>query len=273
MPPDAWILMLWAWGACALLLALLWIDQFRRKDATLVDVGWTLGLGASGVWFAAASTEGSPINRWIAAGVATLWTLRLGSHLLFDRVLRHRGEDSRYAYLRTYWGHRANAWFFGFYQLQALAAAGLSLPYLVLARHAADHLAPVQWLGLAVIATSIAMESVADRQLAAWRADPAHRGKTCRHGLWALSRHPNYFFEWLVWVGLALVATPAPWGSLAWISPVVMLWLVTKVSGIPWAEDQALRSRGDDYRRYQADVSAFFPWFPRRATHTPESTR
>ena len=269
MTAHDWISMFWAWGGCAALLALLWIDQVRRKDATLVDVGWTLGLGASGVWFALSASDGSALNRWLAAGIATLWTIRLASHLLVDRVLGHRGsrgEDSRYAYLRSYWGPRANPWFFGFYQLQAFAAAGLAVPYLVLSRATNDQLSAAQWAGLAIIASSIAFESIADRQLAAWRANPAHKGKTCRTGLWAWSRHPNYFFEWLFWVGLALAASPSPLALAAWISPAVILWLVTKVSGIPWAEQQSRRSRGDDYRRYQAEVSAFFPRPPRRTT-------
>lgn len=263
LPESPWLQLLLAWIGCATLLAILWVDQVRKKDATLVDVGWTLGLGLSGVLFALGGT-GSTTNRLLAGIIAAIWAVRLASHLFLDRVLKHRGEDSRYAYLREHWGQAANSRFFWFYQLQALAAAGLAAPYLVLSRATPAQLTMTQWAGLAIIAFSIMLESIADRQLAAWRANPANKGKTCRAGLWAYSRHPNYFFEWLFWVGLAVTATPSPLALYAWISPAVMFWLVTKVSGIPWAEQQSLRSRGDDYRRYQAEVSAFFPMPPRR---------
>ena len=89
-----------------------------------------------------------------------------------------------------------------------------------------------------------------------------NRGKTCRSGLWRYSRHPNYFFEWLVWCGFAVAALSAPFGALGLVSPVVMLALILFVTGIPPTEARSLRSRGDEYRAYQATTSAFFPWFP-----------
>jgi steroid 5-alpha reductase family enzyme len=119
--------------------------------------------------------------------------------------------------------------------------------------------------GIAVWVASIAGESIADRQLARFRADPAHRGRTCRAGLWRYSRHPNYFFEWLHWftyVALA-VGSPLPWLSLA--GPIVMYVFLRWVSGIPFTEAQALRTRGEDYRRYQQSTPLLFPWFPRTA--------
>ena len=113
-------------------------------------------------------------------------------------------------------------------------------------------------------------ESVSDRQLAAWKADPANRGKTCRQGLWAVSRHPNYFFEWLHWMaypvlGLALLGTPlAAWWPITLLGPVIMLVLLLQFTGIPYTEKQAIRSRGEDYKKYQREVSKFFPWFVRK---------
>ena len=93
--------------------------------------------------------------------------------------------------------------------------------------------------------------------------DPGQRGRTCRSGLWRYSRHPNYFFEWLTWCGIACVAFPAA-GWLALLQPVVMFVLVRFVSGVPFTELQSLKSRGDDYRRYQRETHAFVPWWPRR---------
>ena len=112
---------------------------------------------------------------------------------------------------------------------------------------------------------SVFGEYVADRQLATFRADPNNKGKTCRAGLWAYSRHPNYFFEWLHWFTYVLLAINSEYFWYSLVGPVVMLAFLYRVSGIPWTEAQALRSRGDDYRRYQEEVSAFVPWFPHKS--------
>ena len=117
---------------------------------------------------------------------------------------------------------------------------------------------------LAIWTVAVGGEALADRQLARWRADPAHRGRTCRAGLWAWSRHPNYFFEWLHWFAWPVLAFPAPHWWLALSGPLLMLLFLNRLSGIPWTEAQALRSRGDDYRRYQDEVSPFLPLPPRR---------
>ena len=86
-----------------------------------------------------------------------------------------------------------------------------------------------------------------------------------RAGVWRYSRHPNYFGQWLTWYAYALVALAAPYGWIGLISPALMLYLILRVTGIPPTEAQALKSRGDDYRRYQRETSAFVPLPPRRA--------
>jgi steroid 5-alpha reductase family enzyme len=121
----------------------------------------------------------------------------------------------------------------------------------------------VQWTGLALAAAAQALEAVADRQLAAHRRDPDARGRACRRGLWRFSRHPNYFAEWLTWCGIGLTAAPAA-GAWALLQPVVMFVLVRFVTGVPYAERQSLKSRGEDFVRYQQETNAFFPWLPRQ---------
>jgi steroid 5-alpha reductase family enzyme len=118
-------------------------------------------------------------------------------------------------------------------------------------------------LGAAIVLGAVAGETIADRQLARWRADPAHRGRTCRTGLWRWSRHPNYFFEWLHWWAWPILAIGAPWGWAAVYAPILMLAFILGLSGIPATERRALATRGEDYRRYQRTTSAFFPWPPR----------
>jgi steroid 5-alpha reductase family enzyme len=184
-------------------------------------------------------------------------------------VVRRLGgkEDGRYAELRRRWRERGReqTTFAIFYQAQALLAAVLSLPFLFTVFNRHDGLEPLEWAGAALWLLAVAFEVTADAQLRRHKADPSRRGTTMRSGLWRYSRHPNYFFQTLTWVAYALIATAAPWGWLGWIAPALILYLVLFVTGIPPSEEQALRSRGEDYRRYQRETSAFVPWLPRRA--------
>jgi steroid 5-alpha reductase family enzyme len=93
-----------------------------------------------------------------------------------------------------------------------------------------------------------------------FKANPANRGRTCQAGLWRYSRHPNYFFEWVVWVGFFVFALGSPWGWTAVASPIVMLYILLFVTGVPAAEAASLRSRGDEFRAYQHTTSTFVPW-------------
>jgi steroid 5-alpha reductase family enzyme len=256
--PGAWI----AVAATCIGFALLWYRQTRTRNATSVDAAWALAIGALGV-AAAIDGDGAPVQRWLAGCIAGAWSARLAWHLLVHRVFGHAHEDGRYRAMREHWGERANRNLFWFYQAQAGAALVFALPFRLLADHGAAALATVQWSGLGMVAIALAGETLADRQLEAHRRDPAQRGRSCRRGLWRYSRHPNYFCEWLTWCGIALVAAPAA-GWLALVQPAVMFVLVRFVSGVPFTELQALRSRGDDYRRYQQETNAFLPWFPRR---------
>lgn len=255
--------MAWGWTGSAALMLGLWVIEVRTRNATLVDVGWTVSvMGAA--WFYAAVGAGSTTQRLIAVGLAGVWGVRLAGHLVIDRVIGGKAEDTRYQALRAAFAPREHLHFFWFYQLQAVVAVALTLPYAILAYNTDGPPTVVQWVGLAVCGAGFGGVWLADRQLAAWRRDPAHRGVTCRAGLWRYSRHPNYFFEWVFWMGLAMTAMPAPLGMWAWSAPAAILVLVTMVSGIPWAEKQAIRSRGEDYKRYQRETSVFIPWWPRR---------
>jgi len=241
--------------------ALLWTRQVRTRNATSVDAAWSAAIGALGSAFALCGA-GDPMQRILAAAIAVVWSARLTTHLLRDRVLGHATEDGRYQAMRAHWGPRANAKFFWFYQAQSAVAVLFAAPFLWIANDAGA-VRVGQWIGVGLLVVAQAAEAVADRQLAAHRADPANRGRTCRRGLWRWSRHPNYFFEWLTWCGVAIVAAPTA-GWFAALQPAVMFGLVRFVSGVPFAERQALKSRGDDYRRYQRETNAFFPWLPRR---------
>ena len=255
----------WTLAAAMAVMVLLWIRQLRTRDATSVDVGWAATIGAVAVG-AALLGPGSALSRSLAAGMAIVWSGRLSLHLLLDRVLRHRGEDGRYAALREHWGPRAAWRFVVVYVLQGLLAFLFATPFVTLAQHDAGELAAIQVAGLAMFALGIAIESWSDRTLAAHRRDPANKGRTCRSGPWRYSRHPNYFGEWVLWCGIGATCSTAPHGWIAWVAPVSMFVFVRFVSGVPWTERQSLRSRGDDYRAYQRETNCFFPWRPRAAS-------
>ena len=210
--------------------------------------------------------DGSTGHRVLAAALATVWGWRLGLYLLRDRVLG-KEEDGRYRALRAKWGSRANRNFFLFFQFQALFVVFFSLPYLLICLDPHPGLGPLEWMGTAVWAIGNAGAITADRQLARWRSNPENRGRTARTGLWAWSRHPNYFFESVTWCGVALVATAAPWGWVSWIVPAVLLFLLFRVTGIPATEAQALRNSAD-YADYQRTTSVFVP-LPPRADRRP----
>jgi steroid 5-alpha reductase family enzyme len=140
----------------------------------------------------------------------------------------------------------------------------LSVPFLIPSLNGRPELHPLEVAGALLWFIALCGETLADAQLAAFKRNPANRGAVCDRGLWRYSRHPNYFFEWLVWVAFFVFACGSPWGWISVLCPAVMLHLLLRVTGIPLTEQQALRSRGDAYRRYQQTTSAFFPWFPRR---------
>lgn len=247
------------WLVLSAFFAALWMIQRRSKDASLVDVGWAASLGAMAL-LCAAVLPGDTGRRALVGAMGALWSARLAWHLYTDRV-RGKGEDGRYAALRASWGGDANRNFFWFFQAQGALAALLALPFAALAARSGK-LGLLDAAGAALWLVSVAGERAADATLARFRADPANKGRTCREGLWRYSRHPNYFFEWTHWLAYVVMA-PADWQ--VWLSPALMLYFLLRVTGIPATEEQALRSRGEDYRRYQRETSMFIPWFPRRA--------
>jgi steroid 5-alpha reductase family enzyme len=207
--------------------------------------------------------DGASMPRIALAVLGGLWGSRLALHL-WHRV-RSEPEDGRYQHLRKHWnGHQGKI--FGFFQFQALLIVLFALPFVAVSVNPA----PQGWgwliAAVAMWLLSVGGESLADRQLARFRADPANKGKTCRDGLWRYSRHPNYFFEWLHWFTYVLLAVQSPLWWLAWSGPLVMYVFLRWVSGIPFTEAQALRSRGEDYREYQRTTPMLFPWFPSRSS-------
>ena len=257
-----WALLLLGWGLSAALMLVLWLIQLRTGSATAVDAGWAVCLLGLTLLYAVLG-GGEPEHRILIGVLAGVESARI-AWLVIRRI--PGGEDGRYRELRARWRERGREQtsFVVFYQAQGLVAVILSVPILIACFNPNEGLAPLELAGAAVWALGAGFEAVADRQLAAFRADAANRGRTMRAGLWRYTRHPNYFGQWLTWVAYSLVALAAPYGWLGLVSPLLMLYLILRVTGIPPTEEQALKSRSDDYRRYQRETSAFVPLPPRR---------
>ena len=245
-------------GAAAVcgLMFLLWLVHFPMRNASIVDPGWAAGIAVLAIVYGWLGDGYRPRSALMMAMVS-IWGFRLAGHLLV-RVLGHP-EEGRYVEIRRRWGTNIGFKFLLFFEGQALLCVLLSIPFYIAARNREAGLTAFEYAGMAIWIVSAAGEALADAQLAAFKRNSANKGKTCRAGLWGYSRHPNYFFEWMVWVSFAIFAHH--W--LAIVSPALMLFFLLRVTGIPATEEQALRTKGDDYRDYQARTSMFVPWFPK----------
>lgn len=252
--------------ALSVLMALAWSYLSRKGKRGHVDLLWAAAIGGQALIYALLS-EGWGPRRFALALLAAVWALRLSAHLATR--LGRDGEDGRYLAMEEAAGARAPLFFFGFFQMQAIAAWVFALPFASLSQDPEPAWRIWEILALLLWCGSLLGNGLADRQLDRWRSDPTNKGKTCRTGLWNWSRHPNYFFEWLLWCAYPVAAIGTPYLLLNVVLAALMLFMVTKVSGIPFTEQQALRSRGEDYRTYQETTSAFFLLPPRHVTDHP----
>ncbi|MEO8026223.1 MAG: DUF1295 domain-containing protein [Bryobacteraceae bacterium] len=250
-------------GAIAVgtLMFVLWLMHFPIRNAAIVDAGWAGGLALLAILYAQYG-DGDFFRSWIMAAMVSFWGFRLAGYLLLTRVVGHP-EEGRYVELRRKWKTHIGLRFLIFFELQALLCVLLSVPFLLAATNPAPGIGGLERSAMLLFVLAVLGESLADAQLNAFKRNLANKGKTCRAGLWKYSRHPNYFFEWLIWMAFALFGLSAPLGWLGFLSPALILLFLFRVTGIPATEAQALRSRGDEYREYQRTTSAFVPWFPK----------
>lgn len=242
---------------------LAWLVWRRTRNSGWVDTIWTFSVGviafvgALAVQFTNDNATARPL---IVALLVLIWSLRLGGHIA--RRTSGISDDPRYAKLIRGWGDDAPARMFWLLQKQAWVSVPLVLAILLAAANPAPSLRPQDWLGAAILIIAIIGEAVADLQLRRFRSKNTG-GEVCRDGLWAWSRHPNYFFQWLGWLAYPLIAIDVSrahvWGWLALAAPLCMYWLLVRVSGIPPLEEHMLATRGAKYRAYMKRTSAFFP--------------
>jgi len=199
---------------------------------------------------------------WMLLGMVAVWALRLGS-FLFMRI-KSAGEDRRFREIKQSFGRFLLAW-----TLQALwVSFTLSAALVVVTSEKRMALGAFALIGFLVWLVGFGIEVIADRQKSQFNSDPANKGKFIHTGLWAWSRHPNYFGEIMLWVGVTIIALPIlqGWQWVALISPLFVTLLLTRISGVPMLEQRADEKWGgqEDYETYKANTPVLIPRPPKR---------
>lgn len=243
----------------------LWAVSVRLKDASVIDPFWSVSfvvIAFSSVF----QSRLSPAKILMLCSVC-LWAVRLFVHLM-RRFLAHPEEDPRYQAFRTRFGANRYWWvsYFQVFLLQGALALLVAAPLQVVGRASLpDPIGFWDMFGAAVALLGTCVEAVADWQLTRYRADASPtKPKVMNTGLWRYSRHPNYFGNALLWWGLGLMAVDQPWGWMAMLGPLLMTFLLVKVSGVAMLDAQLSKTR-PGYKEYMERTSGFVPWFPKDA--------
>ena len=236
----------------------------KLKLMAIVDTIWTAGLGISAlIYHTVAGLES--IRSWAVLLVIFLWSFRLSFHLFSDRVFTGR-EDPRYKALAEHWGAKSTRNFYFLFLAQIIFIALFLFPVSIAMQNPQPVWTWTDTLAVLIGISAMSGEWIADRQLAAFRANPKNKGGVCKDRLWRYSRHPNYFFEWLHWFAYLAFAVGSSSVGFALVGPIAMFIFLRFLTGVPYAEMSSLKSRGEAYRQYQSSTNAFFPWIPRDKT-------
>lgn len=248
-------------GTCLLGYMVLWfIISLIKKRNDVADVAWGTGFVLL-TWLAYYLSNHSGARSLISGVMVSLWGLRLSWHI--HQRNRNKAEDYRYQKWRMEWGR----WFYlrslaQVYLLQGILLFIIATPLLVIQLYATTTLGLLDYLGMAIWAMGMYFEVLGDAQLARFIKNPLNKGKLMQGGLWAYTRHPNYFGEVLLWWGIWIMALNVPYGYLTVAGPLMITYLILKVSGIPMLESKM--KEHPDFDAYQKRTSKFFPMPPRQ---------
>lgn len=240
-------------------MSLWFVFSLIKKRNDVADVAW--GLGFVLLTWASYLISGASGSRGVLVGIlVSVWGLRLAWHI----YTRNKGkaEDYRYLQWREEWGK----WFylrsyFQVYFLQGVLLFFIITPVLLINKDAGGELALLDIIGVAVWLFGFYFEAVGDAELAKFIKNKDNKGKLMQSGLWAYTRHPNYFGEVTQWWGLWLVALSVPQGWFGIIGPITITFLILKVSGIPMLEKKM--AENPEFAEYKRRVSMFVP-LPRK---------
>lgn len=232
------------------------VPAFRMQSEKFYD--FTGSLTYISVTIVALLLSGkSDLRSMILTALVMIWAIRLGTFLL--RRVQKAGKDDRFDAIKPDFYRFLNAW-----TIQALWVTLTAAPaFIAISSAKVVQIGPLAIAGIVVWLLGFSVEVVADQQKTQFRRDPANREKFISSGLWSRSRHPNYFGEIVLWVGVTLIALPVlqGWQWVALISPLFVFLLLTRVSGVPMLEAKAEKKWGgqDDYESYKANTPVLIP--------------
>ncbi len=239
-----------------------YIVSLIKKDSGIVDIGWGLGFV-----FIAITTLVMGKNLYLKQILITililLWGMRLAVYIFFRN--RGKAEDWRYKKWRDDWGKNfALRAYFQIFMLQGLFMFIISTPIILVNSSDIETLSLFDVLGTLIWTFGFIFETLGDLQLYQFKKDANNKGKIMKSGVWKYTRHPNYFGEVTMWWGIFLIALPLSNGIFTIISPILITFLLLKVSGIPLLEKKYKGNK--EYEEYKKITSVFFPYFPKKSS-------
>jgi len=240
-------------------MTMLFVLAMYLKDNSIVDIAYGLAFVLI-CWTAFLGYGGGHPRQLLVLALVSLWGVRLAVHILLRKV--GEGEDFRYRQWREEWGETF-VWrsFLQIFMLQGAVIFVVALPILLVIKNPGNSLGLIDVFGSLLWTFGFIFEAVGDWQLLQFKKKTENHGHIIQSGLWSLTRHPNYFGEATLWWGLFLIALQVPYGALAIISPVLIDFLLLKVSGLPMLE--AKYQGNTEFEAYKQRTNAFFPWFPK----------
>ena len=248
------------------LMTVAWTVSLAIRNVTIVDSLWGLGFVLL-AWTTFLAADGAQARGLLLCGLVTVWGIRLAAYL--TRRNWNKPEDPRYGSWRKDAGDRF--WLVSLvkvFWIQALFlwVIALGVQYGI-AQPSPARLTWLDGLGALISVAGIGIEAVADAQLARFKKDPENRGRVMDRGLWAWSRHPNYFGEFLVWWGIYVIVLSTPASFWTILSPLVITLVLTKMTGVALTE-KTIKEKRPEYRRYIERVPAFFPKMPQKRSRS-----
>jgi steroid 5-alpha reductase family enzyme len=235
----------------------LWFVYLWKRNAAVVDLGWAAGLTLMGVVHHLILKTSGSIGILVCV-LVLLWGFRLGGYLFWTR-LRLGKKDARYETFQKKQTLPASIFFLFHYLIQACFQTVVGFVFIFTSQRDTTF-AVFDIIGLMLWCAGFTGSILSDIQLHRFRVDPTNKGKVCQNGFWNYSRHPNYFFEIMLWFGFSLIGFSTPLGWLGLLSPIALLLTMALITG-PISERQSLSSKPDAYRRYQNTTSMIVPWF------------
>jgi len=245
--------------AILIYVAIVWFISLTKKDASIMDIFWGLGFLLAMLIYSPSHTQ-LDMRHTLLLIIVSVWAFRLSLFIAIRN--RNKPEDPRYRKWRA--DHGDSWWwksFFHVFLLQGFLMWTISLPLWAASHHTSTNqqISLFDILGLILWISGFLFESISDAQLSSFRKNKNNKGRTFRSGLWAYTRHPNYFGEFLIWWGFYFFSVSTG-GWVTIFSPLIMSYLLIKVSGVSMLDKLLIKTK-PEYREYIKETPAFFPKF------------